>query len=226
MKYPPLLFLLLFIFSGCSSAQINLRPYDEIKNEILIQRNLYQSKYNQADSAGKTALVKKAGKYIFKMITGEIYDAWYGTPWDFDGITTIPGSGKIACGYYVTTVLRDAGFQIPRVKWAQQASENIILNMTTDVKRFRNRPVEEVINYINQKGDGLYIVGLDLHVGFIYKSGNTIQFVHSNYYNPDVGVMSQDLDCYNPLSNSSYRVVGKILGDEMMVNWIKGIKYN
>jgi hypothetical protein len=50
--------------------------------------------------------------------------------------------------------------------------------------------------------------------------------VYSNYYNPDVGVMSQDLNSYNPLSNSSYRVVGKILGDEMMVNWIEVIKYD
>ncbi len=225
MKYPPLL-LLLLVVSGCGSAQIQLRPYEELKAEILQKQKSYQLKFEAADSAGKKVLVQDARKYVFEKITGEIYDAWYGTPWDFDGTTTIPGKGKIACGYFVTTVLRDAGFQIPRVKWAQQASENIILNMTDDVKRFRNRSVEEVINYINQKGDGLYIVGLDLHVGFIYKSGNTIQFVHSNYYNPDIGVMSQDLDSYNPLSNSSYRVVGKILDDEMMENWIQGIKYD
>lgn len=225
MKILPNFCFCFLIISGCADAQNNARPYDEIKNAISLKRNAFQTAYETADSAGKIAIINEARLYVFNMIKGEIFEAWYGTPWDFDGTTTIPGKGKIACGYFVTTVIRDAGFQIPRVQWAQQASENIILNMTKDVKRFRNRPVEDVMNYIDQKGDGLYIVGLDLHVGFIYKSGNTIQFVHSNYYNPDVGVMSQDLNSYNPLSNSSYRVIGKILGDEMMVNWIMEKKY-
>lgn len=218
--------VLLLLTTSCNRAQTISISYSEIKEKIENKRLEFQSSYHIADSTEKTKLIADARAYVFEMITGEIYDSWYGTPWDFNGTTTIPGTGTIACGYFVTTVLQDAGFNIPRVKWAQLASETFILKMTNDVKRFRNRPVEEVIDYLNQQGDGLYVTGLDIHTGFIYKSGETLLFVHSNYYEPETGVMAQPLDSHNPLNNSSYRIIGKLLGDEMMKNWILGIAYN
>ena len=51
---------------------------------------------------------------------------WLGTPWDFNGTAKGPGAGKIACGYFVATVLKDAGFQVDRYQLAQQPSENIL----------------------------------------------------------------------------------------------------
>jgi len=210
------------LFTGCSHAQTNPVAYPALKAAIITQQQTFKAQYQAADANDKTLVLNEARLYVFEKIRGDIFDAWYGTPWTFEGHTTIPRQGSVACGYFVTTVLQDAGFKIPRVQWAQLASEYIILNMTDDVKRFSNKPVEDVAVYIKQKGDGLYIVGLDLHVGFIYKSGETIRFVHSNYYEPDTGVMAQELYGDNPLANSGYRVIGKILDDMMMEKWILG----
>jgi hypothetical protein len=38
------------------------------------------------------------------------------------------------------------------------------------------------------------------------------------------GVMAKELDIHNPFKDSKYRVVGKILDDEMMKSWILGKK--
>jgi len=225
MKPISLLSMGILLFIRCGYAQPSVSSYSILKATIESRRLEFQDRHAKTDGYAKKKVINEARDYLFSVIINDMFDAWYGTPWDFNGTTTTPGQGTIACGYFVTTVLQDAGFEIPRVKWAQEASETMIMHMTTDIKRFSNRPVDEVSNYLKQKGDGLYIVGLDVHTGFIFKSGDTIRFVHSNYYNPDVGVMAQDLDSYNPFQNSSYRVVGKILGDEMMRKWILGIPF-
>ena len=78
---------------------------------------------------------------------------------------------------------------------------------------------------MKERGNGLYIVGLDCHVGFIYVKDNDIKFVHSNYYRPATGVMSEDFETNNPLNASKYRVLGKLLDDKMIENWIRNTRY-
>jgi hypothetical protein len=172
------------------------------------------------NSASNDTLVESAQNLLIRFIDDEIFPYWYNTPWNFYGTTRIPKSGTIACGYFVTTVLQDVGFDIPRVKWAQLASEGIIKKFCRDVKRFHDRPVSEVIDYIKKKPDAVYVVGLDCHVGFIVKYQEKIQFVHSNYYNPEIGVMSENLDTENPLRDSKYRVIGKVTDSVNVSRWI------
>lgn len=195
--------------------------YTEIKSKIISEQQRLHDAY-LVDGNNKDSLIKVSRAYIFGEITNSLFPAWFGTPWAFNGTTTQPKTDSIACGYFVTTVLRDAGFKIPRVKWAQMASETMILRMTTDIKRYSNVPAEKVIAEIKTRGPGLYVVGLDLHVGFIYYDAKTIQFVHSNYYQPDIGVMAEEPIGVNPFYYSKYRVVGKILDDKMMTAWLAG----
>jgi hypothetical protein len=163
------------------------------------QQTHFKSIYSAATTAQKETIIKTARDTLFNLILQDYFGFWYGTPWGFYGTTRTPGEGKIACGYFVTTVLYDAGFKIPRTSWAQVASETMIKEMTTHIKRFSNRPVAEIEQYIKTEGKGLYVVGLDNHTGFIYNDGNTIRFVHSNYYMAFDGVMAQELDNHNCL---------------------------
>lgn len=196
--------------------------YTELKTDIERTRQRFHTSYIAADSTERRQLVDSARTYLFDRITLEMLPCWEGTAWDFNGTTRTPGTGTIACGYFVNTVLQDAGFRIPRIRWSQQAAEPITVKLCTDIKRFRDRPVQEVEAYIKDQGEGLYKVGLDNHVGFIVNRGGTTRFVHSNYYRPEVGVMSEPLQGHNPLARSHYRVVGKLLNDRMVVDWIMG----
>ena len=85
--------------------------------------------------------------------------------------------------------------------------------------------MKAVDTYIKKSGNGLYVVGLDCHVGFVCNSNDSITFVHSSYYEPEIGVMSQKLDSQNPLKDSKYRVFGKIMDDTMIEAWILGKKF-
>ncbi len=214
----------LLFAQSCDVASQSPSGYQNLKNNISLKQQAIQKLYTTVSATEKDSLVRAAKTYLFDKIRNDLFTEWYGTPWDFYGTTQVPREGKIACGYFVTTVLRDAGFNIPRVKWAQLASEIMIKKISRDIKRFHNSPVEDVEKYINTKEDGLYIVGLDTHVGFIMKKGKEVLFVHSNYYQRSIGVMKEPLKGLNPLNDSKYRVVGKILDDEMVRNWILGVR--
>ncbi len=202
------------------------QPYDSLKAEMARTRLSFQKAYRNATASVRDSLITEARNYLLHKITGDVFQQWYNTPWAFYGNTKKPQCGNIACGYFVTTVLKDAGFQIPATAWAQLASETMILKLNPTVKRFSNKPIEEFENSFRNKPDGLYIVGLDCHVGFVSKVNGQLQFTHSSYYKPEVGVLSENLKGHNPLNDSKYRVLGEILHREMVVKWIEGIAYN
>ena len=64
-------------------------------------------------------------------------------------------------------------------------------------------------------------MGLDSHTGFIYVNNNDVRFIHADYYDPETGVVSEEIDEESPISYSSYRVIGKLMSDEMIKHWIK-----
>ena len=67
------------------------------------------------------------------------------------------------------------------------------------IKRFSNASIEDFSASLQTQGPGVYIVGLDCHVGFVVNNGVTLRFVHSNYYDPENGVVSEALNGNNPL---------------------------
>jgi len=212
--------IILIIFTITAYAQ---NSYSVLKNKTERKRTNYsvELKAAQDNPEKQKAIISNARTFLLNDIDN-YFEEWYGTQWSFPGHTRTPRNGHIACGYFITTVLLDMGFKIPRIKWAQMASEEMIKNMTSEIKRFRNVPITDIIKYIEAKGEGLYVVGLDCHVGFIYYHKNQMRFVHSNYYRPSVGVMSETLNSKNPLKDSKYRVIGKILDDSMIKKWIQG----
>lgn len=196
--------------------------YTDLLARIENDRRSYQGSWMNADATCRQEILSQASGYLLRVIGEDLFDHWYGTPWDFNGTTRTPGQGAIACGYFVTTVLQDAGFRLPRAKWAQLAAEPMILNMTPVVERFHDRPIGDVEAWLATQGDGLYVVGLDNHVGFILRTNGMARFVHSSFYGAGKGVINEALDDDSPFSRSRYRVVGKLLDNAMVRKWIEG----
>lgn len=224
MKTRLLFFLLLFI-SSCQS-QTNNQDYNSLLKEIEAKKTSFQASFANSDELDKDKIIEEARNYLTTIISNRVFEQWYGTKWDFNGTTRTPHKGEIACGYFVTTVLVDVGFKLPRIKWAQSASEVFIKKLSpNNLKRFTDGSLSEVKKYLFEAGDGLYLVGLDNHVGFVLVEGKSISFIHSNYYYPEVGVMKEDISTKNPLKDSHYRIFGKLLTDEMVVNWLENKEY-
>jgi hypothetical protein len=161
-------------------------------------------------------------KYFVSAVADSIIPYWYGTKWDFDGVTQIPGKGAIACGYFVSTVLRDAGLKLNRVAMGQSASETITKQLARekDIKLFYNKPLPLFINYIKEKGFGLYLAGLDCHVGFILNDGSDIWFIHSKWF-AETAVVKELAATSSVLYYSKYRMIGKISNNKtLLLQWL------
>jgi hypothetical protein len=234
LRYSIIILLALHVsFIQGNTDQISDNKYNDLKTAVILKQQQIREQYLRcASDEDKSAVLDSTSGYLFKILTENIFPQWYGTRWDFNGVSRTPGQGGIACGSFVVFTLQDAGFNIPS-KMYRQPSENIIKNLTdeTNIKRFSNHvSMERIIEWIKLKGEGLYIVGLDIHVGFIIYAGRKMTFCHSNYYDPPQHVENQDILDISPLTESNYRVLGKILTKDMIKKWIFGepfkLKYN
>ena len=137
-------------------AQEDAREYSEI---TATASALTSSKAEDAD-------LEKALLAHMEAILG----AWYGTTWGLGAPQTkTPHEGKINCGMFVGRTLVDAGFNINASKLQRQPAELIIKTLVpkSHIKRWRNKPTEAFIEGIKEMGPGLYIIGLDFHVGYL-----------------------------------------------------------
>ena len=194
---------------------------DHIKNSLKLRDSL-STLFNSADQGRRREILQDASLIFTSVMTNEIFPPWYGTPWDFNGTTQEPGKGSIACGYFVTTTLRDAGLKIQRIKTAQQAADVIvsIIASRESIKRFSDEAIEVIQKSMKERGDGLYIVGLDFHVGFLQQIGDTTRFIHSNYLNRS-GVMKESPWQNSVFYHSRYKVIAKISEDKKVLeNWL------
>jgi len=198
--------------------------YAAAKEKLSQARQSYRALYLEANTARRREIIAQARAEVLRTLTEELFPAWYGTTWAFEGVSETPGEGEIACGYFVTTLLRDAGFKVQRVKLAQQPSQRIIKTVATpdDIKLTYEKPIAEIESQLTTTGAGLYIVGLDQHTGFVFNDGAANFFIHSSYYRPPFSVTREPVTGHNPLYHSKYRMIGKILGDAMMRKWILG----
>ncbi len=70
--------------------------------------------------------------------------------------------------------------------------------------------------------NGLYMVGLSNHVGYLYKQGSTVYFIHSSYVTP-VAVVIEDAATSVALGYSKIFVVADITyNEELMQKWLNG----
>lgn len=142
----------------------------------------------------------------------ELFPFWYGTRYDFNGTTQVPGYGRIACGYFVTTVLRDAGFRIPRTRLAIAASETMIKAVVSEqhIRRFSKTSLEDFLNAVREQGEGIYLLGLDTHTGFLINHRSHLDFVHaSNTLKLDC-VRRENAAHSTSIQKSTYRIIGKL----------------
>ena len=119
-------------------------------------------------------------------------------------------------------MLHDAGLQVERTKLGQQASEHIIQTLTSEasIVRYRGRDVDRVVAGVEASGEGVYVVGLDTHVGFLVHDDGDTRFCHSSWLG-GVGVLCEPAQT-SPALPSRYTVVGK-LGEPWLVQaWRDG----
>ena len=203
----------------------HLERYDSLRIEIKTQQFRFSEYYLSADSTQKRQILDKARQYIYFTLKDHVIPFWYHTEWDFNGTTETPRKGVIACGYFVTTVLRHSGFHLDKYVLSRKASRALIENTCAynSIETFRNNDVNGLMSHIDALKDGIYILGLDTHVGLLVKSQGETHFIHSRKPRK-VGVVREKAAESSTIQNSGIHVIGDLLAnDDFIENWLQPV---
>lgn len=205
-------FILIYLVAAISS-------YTICKNNIEKERTQLKATFNS--STNTTEILNKSRKQLTQYLVDDIFNYWYTTKWSFEGHTEIPKQGTIACGYFVSTTLRDVGFKLNRFKLAQKSPEEEAKSIAcgTTIEKLQNISKQELKNHFLKKQDGLYFIGLDFHVGYIYKDKSEIYFIHSNYID-NKGVMKETLESSKAIMSTNYYIANITNNDVLIKKWI------
>ena len=198
---------------------ISLTNYSVIKTSIEKDRNLLQKKYISNENKSET--IEEAKTKLTAFLYNDIFNHWYSTKWSFEGHSEIPKQGTIACGYFVSTTLRDVGFNLNRYKLAQKSPEEEakVIACGTSIEKRENISKQELKKYFLKQKDGIYFIGLDFHVGYIYKNNQEVYFVHSNYIE-NKGVMKETIENSKAIVSSKYFIVSITHNDNLIKKWL------
>jgi len=202
------------------------RSYTVLTDELQRWREELGNRYARSRTAAEREAVEHDARVVLEEALPAMMRCWLGTPWDFHGTAEGPGEGKIACGYFVSTVLRDAGFQVDRYKLAQQPSENILRTFLKreDCSLTVGEKYDTFADGLGRVSPGIYVVGLDTHVAFIVVAEGGFRFIHSSGSSPWC-VVDESREEAEVLRRSNWRMLGNLSGDAGVVRtWLKGGK--
>ncbi len=211
---------------AAARPQPDPQAYQALTRDLEHRRGGLAERYSKAKTAEEKDALENDARILLEHYLPEFMRCWLGTPWDFNGTAKAPGAGKIACGYFVATLLKDAGFQVDRYQLAQQPSSNILhtflpkasCSLTTgeDYQAFCSR--------VGLLEPGVYLVGLDTHVAFIVVGRGDFRFVHSSGSKPWC-VVDEDAARAVVLQKSSWRMLGNLTADPTVLSrWLQGDK--
>jgi hypothetical protein len=209
------------------NAQGNYTTTKRKANEL--RASLAQAFLAATSPAQKEIILDSAQQLFTNYLLNEIIPYWYDTTWEFDGYTTVPKQGGIACGYFVSTTLKDMGVNVNKYKLAQQNPENESSTVAVENKNLKKYKFEEpgksILMDLTTYKDGLYFVGLDYHVGYLYINNQQPYFIHSDYINGYVRIepakASQAFESYeyfiSPISTNAIFLKKWLLQEELEV---------
>jgi len=201
--------------------------YTQSRKKTEKQRLDFQNHYKElTDMVEKRSLLDSAGRFLTHALINSIVPHWYGMVWDFNGYSETPGKGTVACGYFVSTTLKHAGFNINRFKMAQQAGyyealtlqDDSLLTIIDNQLGIGNKEICKRIKPLLK--DGLYFIGLTCHVGYLYVKSGEPYFLHSNYITGYVMIEKAE---YSEAFTSSIYIIADITHNPGLIEkWIKG----
>lgn len=217
----------LLVIGRRSAPQPDVERYEVLREEAQRWRQEFDRAYRAAETDAQREAVLDDARAFLELILPDLMRCWLGTPWDFQGTAEGPGQGKVACGYFVATVLRDAGFKLNRYELAKRPSESILRAFLPReaLTRRVGVPYDAYASELRGLEPGVRIVGLDTHVGFLVNDGRTFRFIHSSGSSPWC-VVDEPEEEARVLRRSNYRVRGPITGNrEVMRKWVCGERF-
>jgi hypothetical protein len=200
------------------------KTYASLVGELARWRAELAKRHRAAKNAEQRSAVEHDARVILEQALPAMMRCWLGTPWDFNGTAAKPGGGKIACGYFVSTVLMDAGFQVDRYRLAQQPSGNILRTFLekNDCHLTTGQPYAAFADAVATSEHGIWLLGLDTHVAFLVVDERGFRMIHSSGSRPWC-VVDESRDQAVVLQRSNWRMTGNLTAStDVIRRWLKG----
>jgi hypothetical protein len=205
--------------------------YNKAKQKIKEKREQFFTAFKNTNDTTKAKILDDAGSYLFDNLLNKIIPFWYHTPWNLSGYSDFPQEGTVGCSYFISNTLVACGFNLNRYRLAQTdpIAGSRSLTFTDSVVKYRN---DGNIEHLNQKilknhSDGLYIIGLDIHIGYLLIYKSKLYFIHSAYYYPNrvcmeyfeksPGISSSSTFCITPITNNKKLIEKWILNELIFI---------
>ena len=208
------------------TLQPDPKTYAVLVSELERWRKELAIRHKQARTDAERAVVESDARVILEHALPEMMRCWLGTPWDFNGTASKPGGGRIACGYFVATVLMDAGFHVDRYQLAQQPSGNILRSfLEKDACVLTvGKAYDAFADSVEKAEPGIWLLGLDTHVAFLVVGGKGFRMIHSSGSRPWC-VVDEDRNGAQVLQRSNWRMLGNLTADPKVIRrWLRAEK--
>lgn len=172
---------------------------------------------------GKISLDSIKSEFTTHLVD-KIIPHWYGTPWSFGGHTAVPNQGEIACGYFISTTLRDMGIKLNRYRLAQKSpiDEAKVISCGSEIFSVVQDSPEKAFEEIDRlTQEGLHFIGFDMgHVGYLLKSNGKLFLIHSNYLSPGSVCIEPLMDSKVFKSFTKFHLVDISNNDTLIQLWL------
>lgn len=199
--------------------------YQAVLESVEKTRKFWAEQYKQATSAARSdEVLALAGVALEEAVAVDIAHFWYGTRFDKNGTAEVPGEGEIACSYFITTLLQEAGMNVERVKIAQQGALDIAKIICQPQNLTHCTAPAEVEALMAKKGKGLYIIAFNFHVGFLYNNGYETRLIHASPLPPST-VANIPMKGARSFDYSPFYDIGRLADNKDLIRkWFTGQK--
>jgi hypothetical protein len=218
-------------FEGAAAA-FDGEAYEESLRALESQRLALGRRFEEARGKERAAIRRAARELVLAALGETVLPAWMGTPWGLGPRSTAlrphQAGMVVGCSYFVTGVLQNAGLRLEsRTRFAQAPSvlmQQALSPAPRDLHRFPGMDPATLERRIAALGDGVYIVGLNIHTGFLVVRGGKVRVVHASY-TPPQEVVDEPLASSAVIHYSRGRgyVVTPLFRDDRLIDyWLGG----
>ena len=229
--------------SGPLPRKAALSEFDATLKMVESERARLFAEWKKSKEAKKKEVFAEARKFVENALLNRIFPAWYKMPWTMavinDGLKPNASrpyahpvkEGKgVSCSWFVVRTLQNAGFKFTSAsKFAGTIAVHFQNSLTPNKKHFHRLwkiSPEQLHQKMVELGDGLYVIGLNCHIGFVSVQGDKVDFIHSSYVHPNE-VIREKLTESDPIAfseDTGYVVTALFKDNYLLSHWLSGQK--
>ncbi len=226
--------LVLVLLARAGTGQRPVEEFPGVVSEMESRRLELSRQWKRAGTEEEKNRIRAGARgFVVQSMLEKIFPPWMGTPWhmgeDDDASMPHQKGKRVSCSMFVTAVLQNAGLKLDdRKRWADSRALYIQRSLAPEPKnlhRYFSITPKELARKLGRLKPGLYLIGLNCHVGFVVIGKDDVRFVHSNYVDPAEGVVDEPLAESQAVKNSQpvgYWVTPLFQDDRLIEFWLEG----